>query len=192
MNLINKSGEIIGWLEENQIDKYNDYFNAITFINFGQAIKIPYYNKVRAESIINMNSKNNTARENPRERYAIGKYTGPYITSIAYEIGRIIAECKCDAQPRFRIITTIWQIRNEEDWPKIFIQYQLEKKWHILTYIENLDREPTCREEITEFNIKPKNESWKQMMSQLRNEIIINLENSEEPPIIVEVTENED
>jgi hypothetical protein len=42
MNFIIKSREVVGWLEENQFEKYNDYFNWLTFINFGQAIKRPY------------------------------------------------------------------------------------------------------------------------------------------------------
>jgi hypothetical protein len=41
--VLERSNEILNWLEEAQRDKYDEFFNAITFINFGQSINISYY-----------------------------------------------------------------------------------------------------------------------------------------------------
>jgi hypothetical protein len=45
-NIIKRSKEVISWIKNGPLDKYNEYFDALTFVNFGNTSKIPFYDQL--------------------------------------------------------------------------------------------------------------------------------------------------
>jgi hypothetical protein len=106
-----------------------------------------------------------------KEYYKNNKYEEPLITPLSYEIGRIIAECEnLDISATRKMVGSILQIKKLEDWGKLRDQLRREEKWYNTKFIETIERKSTCREELSESSIDPKNESWKVMMKKIRNE----------------------
>jgi hypothetical protein len=147
-SIINRSKEVMKWLKEGKMDKYNEFFNAISLINFGQSINIPYYNEATFKfTQINPDTSSRIAVKKDvnkyKEYFKDNRYTGPIITPIMYEIGRIIVECNLnhrDVEKMIRILTGISYV---DEWEELWNQARMEFEWNNKIF--------TCRRSLIEM-----------------------------------------